>query len=204
MSELDGHDQSRLFRLDEDLHAEADRILAGSGLGEIIRAEGFEPQGSYVMRTMTWRDLDFERHQDPPDWASHWTLGSRLAGTGWPWRASCINAYREPSSREQGVYWGLRVFDPSEGPEAPVWKIDLWTARAEEFARQCPHRGRWQALMTDDRRYHILKLKEAVCHLPEYRKTMLSVHVYEAVLDCGIRTVEEFMRWWESRREQGC
>lgn len=200
MSRSARDDRQRLFQLDEELHAEADRILAGSGLGEIIWDEGFEPQGSYVMRTMTWRDLDFERNQASPDWASHWVLGERLAATGWPWRASCINAYREPDTREHGLYWGLRVLDPSVGAGAPVWKIDLWTGRAEEFAAQCPHRHRWQAGMTDDDRYHILKIKEAVCTLPEYRKTMLSVHVYEAVLDCGVRGVEEFMQWWLSHR----
>ena len=64
------------------------------------------------MRTMTWQDLDFERHQDPPDWQAHWALGSRLAATGWVWRASCINAYRQPGSEDRGLYWGLRVYDP--------------------------------------------------------------------------------------------
>ena len=101
------------------------------------------------MRTMTWRDLDFERHQDPPDWQAHWALGTRLAKTGWPWRASCINAYLQPGPEEQGLYWGLRVYDPAKGPE--------------------------------------------------YRKTMLSVYIYEAVLDCGVRGVEDFLRWWQSR-----
>lgn len=178
-------------------------MLAASGLGEIIRAEGFMPQGSYAMRTMTWRDLDFERRQEQSDWDSHWDLGKRLASTGWPWRASCINAYREPGSREQGLYWGLRVRDPSKGVETPIWKIDLWTAREDEFARQCPDRERWQALLTDDARYRVLKIKEAVCSLPEYRKTMLSVHVYQAVLDCGVRSLDEFMQWWQARQERG-
>ena len=202
MLEACPNERLRLFRLDEELRAEADRMLAESGLGEIIRAEGFKPQGSYVMRTMTWRDVDFERCQEQSDWDAHWALGRRLAATGWPWRASCINAYREPGSREHGLYWGLRVRDPSKGAEAPIWKIDLWTARAGEFACQCPHRDRWQAMLTDDARHHILKIKEAVCHLPQYRKTMLSVHVYQAVLDCGVCSLDGFMRWWQVRRER--
>ena len=195
----DEAERLRLFRLDDDLHLEADRLLAQSGLGQILRSDGFKPQGSYVMRTMTWRDLDFERHQDPPDWNAHWDLGKRLAETRWPWRASCINAYREPGGREQGLYWGLRVYDPA-GPEGPVWKIDIWTARPEEFASQCPNRARWQAALTDNAHLGILKIKQAVCSLPEYRKTLLSVHVYEAVIDFGMRDPESFMRWWQTHK----
>ena len=202
MSGSQGDERLRLFRLDEALRAEANHVLAESGLGDILRGEGFRPEGSYVMRTMTWRDLDFERRQDPPDWNAHWSLGKRLATTGWPWRSSCINAYREPGGREQGLYWGLRVCDPSVAAGSPIWKIDLWTARANEFARQCPQREHWRAAMTEDARFHILQIKEAICSLLEYRRTMLSVHIYEAVLDCGVRGTDEFLRWWQSRQEQ--
>jgi hypothetical protein len=51
--------------------------------------------------------------------------------------------------------------------------------------------------MTDDARSYVLAIKEAVCREPEYRKTMLSVHVYEAVLEHGIRDVAGFRQWWE-------
>ena len=61
--------KSRLFALDASLRAEADRMLEESGLGEIIREEGYKAVGSYVMRTMTWLDLDFER------------LGRRISGS---------------------------------------------------------------------------------------------------------------------------
>ena len=40
----------RLFALDAGLRAEADKMLEESGLGEIIREEGFKPVGSYVMQ----------------------------------------------------------------------------------------------------------------------------------------------------------
>ncbi|MBN1461846.1 MAG: hypothetical protein JXA57_20135 [Armatimonadetes bacterium] len=198
MSDLPVAEAQRLLTLDEQLRAEADCMLDESGLGPVIKEAGYQPVGSYVMRTMTWRDLDFERFQDPPSWQDHWVLGLQLSGTGWPWRQVCVDAYRDPRTPgEKGLYWGLRVAPPDGGE---TWKLDLWTARAEEFHRE--GRERWQAAMTEDHRLHILAIKEAVCSRPEYRDTMLSVHVYEAVIDHGIRGLEAFMEWWRGREDE--
>ena len=187
---------ARLLALDERLRSEATQMLHRSGLGEILRQEGFAAVGSYTMCTMTWRDLDFERTEDEPDWDRHWALGARLAKISWVWRLSCTHGYRQPGSTDEGLYWGLRLSDPAGGP---VWKADLWTARAAEFARGSPNRGRWAQLLTEEARVRILAIKEAVCGLPEYRHEMLSVHIYEAVLDGGVRGIEQFMDWWRAR-----
>ena len=188
---------ARLLQLEESLRDEGDHVLSASGLGNVLQHYGFVPGGSYVMRTMTWRDLDFERVEEAPDWNRHWELGARLAQIAWVWKLSCTDAYRQPDSMDHGLYWGLRLSDPAGGP---VWKVDLWTARAEEFARGSPNRGRWISLLTEEARSHILAIKEAVCGLPEYRREMLSVHIYEAVLECGVCGIEEFTRWWRARK----
>ncbi len=167
-------------------------MLRASGLGALLRHEGFAAVGSYVMRTMTWRDLDFERAEESPDWPRHWDLGAALAGIRWAWKFSCADAYRQPDGTDQGLYWGLRLSDPAGGP---TWKVDLWTARAEEFARGSPNRTRWSGLLSDEARARILAIKEAVCALPEYRREILAVHIYEAVLDGGVRGIDEFRRW---------
>jgi hypothetical protein len=198
-------DAARLFALDEALRAEADQVLAKSGIGALIAEAGYRSVGSYAMRTMTWRDLDFERAEEP-DWQRQWEVGSRLAGTGWCVRLQCVDVYREAWPEAQpdfGLYWGLRVADPRRaGPASPgdptVWKLDLWTARPEEFAPPEAKREAWMRLLTDDSRSYVLAIKEAVCHDPEYRKTMLSVHVYDAVLEHGIRDAEAFRAWWQS------
>ena len=187
---------ARLSELEKGLRDEADRLLTASGLGEIVRTEGYEAVGSYVMHTMTWRDLDFEREVESPDWRTHWQLGARLAELPWVWKLHCADVYRQPGTTEGGLYWGLRLSDPAGGP---VWKVDLWTARPGEFAEGSPHRARWAGLLTDEARFHILAIKEAVCGLPEYRREMLSVHIYEAVLDGGVRGLEQFKRWWRER-----
>jgi hypothetical protein len=40
-------------------------------------------------------------------------------------------------------------------------------------------------------------IKEAVCDLPEYRNILLSVHIYEAVLEHGVRSIDKFWEWWK-------
>ncbi len=198
MPDLTPDDVARLTQLDASLRAEADRMLAESGLGEIIGRAGYKAVGSYAMHTMTWRDLDFERVQDSPDWEDHWAVGARLARTWWPWRQVCVDSYRDPRDPlEQGLYWGLRVSPPGGGE---TWKLDLWTARPEEFSSAL--RDHWRREMTEKKRLHILAIKEAICQLPEYRRSLLSVHIYEAVIDCGIAAEDDFMAWWRRRIDE--
>jgi len=195
-----------LFALDEALRAEGERVLGESGIGAIIEEAGYVPVGSQVMRTMTWRDLDFELPEEPHDWNAHWAIGSRLASTGWCVRLSCVNAYRE-TPQDPGLYWGLRVADPKRSEPAPkghpsVWKLDLWRIRPADFEhnkRQCE---RWLSLMTEQARANIIAIKQALCYEPEYRRTVLSVHIYEAVLEHGVQDLAAFRKWWEESVER--
>jgi hypothetical protein len=194
-------DANRLFALDAALRAEADQVLAESGIGPILQEGGYQPVGSYLMRTMVWRDLDFERYQEP-DWPRHWEIGTRLAGTGWCVRLQCIDVYRE-AWQDFGLYWGLRVADPARVDRAEpgnptVWNLDLWTGRRSEFEPSLARRRTWDSLLTDELRSHLLAIKEVVHTQPEYRKSLLSVHIYQAVLERGIRGIDDFRRWWQS------
>jgi hypothetical protein len=189
--------REELFALNTSLHIEADKMLKETGLGKIISEAGYKPVGSYVMQTMTWRDLDFERSENPPDWQRHWEFGMKLAQTGWVWKFSCVNEYhhRRDIVPDAGLYWGLQFDYPKDGP---IWKIDLWTARPEEWVHLA-ERAEWMSKLTHEARFHILAIKDAVWDSPDYRKTLLSVHIYEAVLEHNIRTLEEFREWWQAR-----
>ena len=184
----------RLNQIDADLRREADEFLLSSGLGQVISAAGFMPVGSYVMRTMVWRDLDFERMVDDPDWREHWEWGQALAEVEGVYRLACIDAYRDTHFMDFGLYWGVRVSSPN-GAE---WKLDLWTARPDEFAG-LQRRAKWMELMTEESRLDVLAIKDVVHTHAGYRKTLLSVHVYEAVLEHGIANVEDFWDWWTAK-----
>ena len=187
--------RQRLFALDAGLRAEADRMLEQSGLGSIIREEGFKPAGSFTMKVMTWCELDFERSDDKPDLKKHWELGKRFLQNDWVWGLRYLDASRDPHTPgDEGFYWRLEATNPRGGE---IWLIDLWTARQEVFERSAPKRPLWMSKLNDDFRYDILSIKEVVCKLPEYRKSIHSWHIYEAVLENGIKSVDEFWDWWK-------
>lgn len=197
MSQLPEQEAARLRALDESLRGEADRMLAESGLSAILNEAGYVVKGSYAMRTMTWRDLDFIRTDESADWAGHWSIGTRLAETGWVWRLMSLHAYDDPRvPNRRGLYWDLRVRSPHGGP---TWKLDLWTARSAEHAPRALKAQERSRLMTEEARCHILAIKEAYCRTLAYHDTVVSAHIYEAVLEHGVRGVEAFREWWRAR-----
>jgi hypothetical protein len=191
----------KLLQRDEAIRREADALLYGRGLHLILAEYGtVHLSGSYALRLMTWRDLDFERTNHEPDMKQHWDLGAKIAQNRWVWSLHCIDAYHDPRHPgDEGLYWGLRLTDPSSGE---IWKIDLWTARPEEFERATPKRPLWESKLNEDSRYCILAIKEAVCALPQYRNNLLSVHIYEAVLENDIRSINEFWDWWRGHYDR--
>ncbi len=199
MDQSQEKERIRLFTLDGNLRKEGQDVLEQSGIGVIIYAAGFHPVGSFVMKTMTWRDLDFERYDENPSWAWHWELGEKLAELDWIWSLHCNNSYRDPRTPgDYGYYWGLRVFDPNQAG-SEFWKIDLWTARKEEFEKSSPNRQLWNSLMTEEKRHVILAIKDSVWTHPQYRQTLLSVHIYEAVLENDITNTDDFWEWWNTK-----
>jgi hypothetical protein len=193
--------KEELFQLDRSIRLEADLMLKETGLGKIISEAGYQPVGSYVMHTMTWRDLDFERTEESPDWQNHLEFGKRLMQIDWFWEFDCMNTFITSyfPNLPQGFYWGLRGEYPKGGP---TWKFDLWAAREEEFERGLPRMAGWMSKLTDETRFYILAIKDALCNTIEYRRTIHSVDIYEAVLDCNIYTLEEFREWWQIKYEK--
>ena len=199
MAQSQEKERIRLFKQDENLRSKGRSVLEESGIGEIINEAGFHPVGSFIMKTMTWRDLDFERYDENPSWKWHWDLGNKLSELDWIWSLHCNDSYRDPRTPfDYGYYWGLRVSDPNQtGSE--FWKIDLWTARKKEFESSSPNREFWNRLMTEEKRYVILAIKDSIWTHPQYRQRLLSVHIYEAVLENEITDTNDFWEWWNTK-----
>lgn len=106
--------------------------------------------------------------------------------------AQFLNALSSP---DKALYWQLR-YRTDNGTE---WKIDMWSApedydlpRGEDFVQPM------KDSLTDETRAAILALKEARAEdrLPAF----LSVDLYRAVLDGGVRTVSDMQRWLQSNQ----
>jgi len=99
---------------------------------------------------------------------------------------------------DQGLYWQLR-YQHGDGQE---WKIDMWSM-------QHSHPGPCSAALvepmkqalTDETRQAILEIKEQA--LFDAKLLRGSIHLYRAVLDDGIRNVEQFRVWLERNPATG-
>jgi len=110
-------------------------------------------------------------------------------------KARFSNRLNEP---DMGLYWQLR-YQHEDGEE---WKIDMWSMQHD-------HPGPTSAALvepmkqalTDETRQTILELKEQVLLDPLLQCG--SIHVYRAVLDDGIRSLEQFKTWLEHNHTDG-
>jgi hypothetical protein len=104
-------------------------------------------------------------------------------------KARFANKLDEP---DMGLYWQLRYLHEN-GQE---WKVDMWSMRRD-------HPGPLSAALVepmkqaliDETRQTILELKEQILLDPTLQCG--SIHVYRAVLDDGIRNVEQLKNWLE-------
>lgn len=187
--------------VDEMLRAEADALLHQRGLQKLL--EEYAPihiTGSYTLRLMVWRDLDIAMDAPAMSVPQFFDLGKRITALLSPWKMFFTNNRDNNGGRyPQGLYWGIRMGDVRKG----AWKIDLWAFDAEECrakVREC------EALMNrlnDENRLTILRLKSQLWDKPQYRDTITSQDIYDAVLDRGIDTFDEFMKYVEQKVSRG-
>lgn len=192
-------DEELLMR-QERLQADAERVLTELGLPEGLERAGRPVRvGSSVLGLMAWRDIDYNVLCDPLDGdraleairplASH----PRVKKLRYSNEIGDLNA--TGLAQDEGLYWGVRYL-PSSGVE---WKLDIWflpssTPRPEiELLRTLPAR------LTAESRLAILRIKDVWRRLPAYRGAVLSVDIYDAVLEHGVRTVDEFDAYLRAR-----
>jgi hypothetical protein len=106
--------------------------------------------------------------------------------------AQFVNALSTP---DKALYWQLRC----RTDDGTQWKIDMWSApddyrlpRGENLVQPM------KDSLTVETRQAILALKEARAEgrLPE----VLSIDLYRAVLDDGVRTPDQMQHWLQSNR----
>ena len=92
-------------------------------------------------------------------------------------------------SPDEGLYWQLRHRHGGE-----EWKIDMWTLREDHPGPLSSSMVEpMNAALTTASRRTILTLKHALAEVPEERCG--SIHIYRAVIDDGVETLDEFRAW---------
>ncbi len=184
---------AELIALAAALKAEASELLHGAGLLEAVG--GGRPVtvvGSYAMDVMTWRDLDVYlelRHER--DTAALFAAGAAVERRFEIVRASYSNMFiRDDQEFESGLYWGVQLLH-----RGLAWKVDLWGYGEREHAEKMAASEELRRTVEGADRLAVLRVKDAACRWEQYRKGVCSVHVYDAVANCGVTTPEGFREW---------
>jgi hypothetical protein len=146
-------------------------------LGRVI------PVGSAVTGLMVWRDLDYT--VDAPGAAARdvWDALSPLVHAcqrlAYADERGDLVAEAAPFERHYFVF------------RLAGWKLDIsvWTNGSPEEVERYQQKLRELDFST---RLAILRIKDAWHHRPEYPEVVGGFEVYEAVLNYGVRTAEEF------------
>lgn len=185
------------FQVDARLRAEASDILDRCGLRALIKEYApVHVMGSHHLKLMVWRDLDLA--MDAPDItiAQFFELGTRITELVNPWKMFFTDNRAHDSGRyPKGLYWGIRLGDLNSG----AWKIDLWAFNSADCAARIQQRDALMNRLTPANRVPILAIKSDIWNNPQYRDTVTSQDVYDAVLDHDIQTTDEFLKYIEKK-----
>ena len=190
----------RLLERQDALQAEADRLVEQLDLPAMLGRVGrFERLGSSVSGLMVWRDLDLGVSCGLLDPARAWETIVPLAAHPRTRRLDYRNEtgrFVPPELRGYGRYYFVARHETDAGHE---WKIDisLWTpesppgppAHAEEMRRR----------LTPETRLAVLWIKDAWHREPSYPDLVGGMDVYDAVLEHGVRTPDQFGRYLRGR-----
>ena len=175
--------------LNDELRAEADRIL-DSGLRTLLAENGdVHVVGSYTLGLMTWRDLDIHVVRDDPDVEMFFHLGGRIAALLHPHRMHFRDESRvRTPDLPRGFYWGVYLGNERRG----AWKIDIWQTNQDSFDAVRRFGDSISARLDATSRQAIVAIKALCWTHPEYRRGFTSADVYSAVLDRGVRDITAF------------
>lgn len=183
---------AELLRRQNALQAEAQHALAALNIAPLLASAGnVQLIGSYMTGLMVWRDLDISVMA--PGMSSRQAYQTMLPLLTHPnvtlvrYRneAGARNPAAQPEDDRYFFATYIRVNDQE-------WKIDIsfWVSQRPRTERLSP-----DAIiprLTDETRLAILWIKDVWHQRPEYMTTLSSADIYDAVLDAGVRTPDDF------------
>jgi hypothetical protein len=186
-------DAERFARQDA-LQAEASRVLADLDLLALLRTVGDPTHtGSSALGLMVVRDIDVTTVCPSLDPDPIFEVGRRLAGHARVRRLSFRNDaghWNVDSRYPDGLYWLVEYVAPPD----LVWTLDLWFLADGTIQFDLEHMATLPPRLTPEVRAAILWIKEAVA-ADTSRPRGPSYLIYEAVLDHGVRTPDEYARY---------
>jgi len=191
---------ARLLERQEVLQAEANRLVEKLDLPTMLRRAGrFERLGSSVTGLMVWRDLDLGvscgNLSPERAWETILPLAAHPRTARLLYRNE-IGPLAPPELRGYGRYYFVARHQTEAGDE---WKIDVSLWSPESPPGPHAHAEELHSPLTPETRLAILWIKDTWHRLPYYPDQVSGMDIYEAVLEHGISTPEQFGEFLRQR-----
>lgn len=179
--------------LNNQLKSEIDSILVKFSLIELINSYGkVLVTGSYTYDLMAWRDYDLVLQLNNYNMSEVYALVEEIGIKLNPDKLRILNNLKKiESNRPEGVWLGVYVEN---------WKLDIWLMNSQNFEKEVQRTKEMQQKLKDVDKEILISIKAVLSEDPDYHVKFSSVDLYEACLEGGVRTVEEFYEWDKARK----
>ena len=182
-----------LLAAQDELQAEAARVLADLGLFKRIEPIGTPVHtGSSALGLMVVRDIDVTTLCPTLEVGSVFDIGRELAAHPRVRLVSFRNAtghWNDEPEYPDGLYWMVEYVTAA----GVAWKLDLWFIPEDTTQFDLEHMRTLPPRLSREARLAILRIKQAWYDRPPAERVP-SYQIYEAVLDHGIQTPDDFGR----------
>ena len=184
---------ARLLERQDALQSEANRLVDRLGLPTVLgRAGRFERYGSSVSGLMVWRDIDLGASCGRLSPERAWEMVLPLAAHPRTTRLDYRNeteGLASPELRGYERYYFVARHQMDAGDE---WKIDISLWSQEAPPGPPAHAQELRRRLTPETRLAILWIKDVWHRVPSYPDRVSGMDVYDAVLEHGVRTPDQF------------
>ena len=176
-----------LLKQQKELQKEGNRLLKRTGLIEFLSQFGtVRINGSLASGLMVWPDIDLEVVSETISEDNFWKAVRFLFSI--EKHNTFIQDFRESTNPNtpKGLYIGKKI---NEGKN--IWKIDIWFITPRQDG-ELNYNDWIKDKLTEENKKIILEIKNQIYDDPKYRKEIFSIDIYKAVIENGVKNLEEF------------
>jgi hypothetical protein len=175
------------------LETEAATLLAEWDLFRRLRRVGqAELIGSAALGLMVWRDVDIMVMAPGLSVAGAFAALDPLITNPRVTQVRYLNQsgpFNETALPEDERYYFAATIRSDDDAE---WKLDISFWLADRSPRELSYLDEMKRRLTDETRLAVLWIKDVWHQLPTYRTSVLSIDIYDAVLEHGVRSPHGF------------
>lgn len=189
-----------LLRRQAALQAEAAALLTRCDLFQCLRKVGHpELIGSAALGLMVWRDIDIMVATPGLGVAQVFAALGPLITDPRVTQIRYLNQsgpFNETGRPEDERYYVATLYRADDEAE---WKIDISFWLAGQPRHEIAYMDAMRRRLSEEARVAILWIKDVWRCLPTYRTSVLSIDIYDAVLEHGVRTPSAFEKYLRER-----